>query len=90
MRWILFLARVTLLCNLCFALMLIIRYTGDFIKNQNINNYIIILAYSAVFINFFVNIMQIIMLLRRKEIPVSSWLAITNFLFLLVQIFFYS
>lgn len=90
MRWILFLARVTLLCNFCFALSMVIRYTGDFIKNKDINSYIIILGLVAVVVNLFLNILQVILLLSQKKFLVPSWLLITNFIFLVMEIIFYA
>lgn len=86
MRWILFLNRVALLCNVCFVMVMIIRYTKNFIHNQPINSYIITLGYSSFIVNFFVTILLLILLLGKKKSLVPTWLSITNFLFFVIQI----
>ena len=87
MRWLLFISRVTLLCNLCFALTLIIRYSHDFIRNQTVSNYVITLGYSSFVINFFLTVLLLVTLFRKKDSSIPIWLTITNLLFFIVQIF---
>ena len=87
MRWLLFISRVTLLCNLCFALTLIIRYSHDFIRNQTVSNYVITLGYSSFVINFFLTVLLFVTLFRKKDSSIPIWLTITNLLFFIVQIF---
>jgi hypothetical protein len=90
MRWLLFISRLALLCNLCFAVCIGIRYTHDFIGNENVNNYIIILGWYASFIiNFFVNIFSAVTLFRKKKTGVPVWLSVVNLLFFIIQIFYF-
>ncbi len=90
MRWLLFISRVALLCNLCFMVCIIIRYTHDFINNQNVTSYIIILGLGASFvINLFVNILSVFTLLQKKETWVPVWLSMINLLFFIAQIFYF-
>ncbi len=86
MRWLLFISRVALLCNVCFALTMIIRYSHDFIHNQAVNNYIITLGYVSFPINFLMNVLLLVMMFSKKNIGVPSWLSITNFIFLIAQL----
>ncbi len=86
MRWLLFIGRVALLCNICFAMVMVIRYMKDYIHNQTISSYIITLGYSAFFINFFLNLFIIIALFRKKETFVPTWLSVINLLFFIAQI----
>ncbi len=86
MRILLFLSRVTLLCNILFLLCVIIARTKDFIHNESINNYIIILGFSAPVLNFILTVLIIINMLRKKVNTIPAWLTITNFLFLIAQL----
>ncbi len=85
MRWLLFISRVVLLCNVCFALTMVIRYSHDFIHNQSVNNIVILLGFSAFPLNFIVNVLLLGMMFTKKNITVPSWLLITNFIFLIAQ-----
>jgi hypothetical protein len=90
MRWLLFISRLALLCNLCFTICIVIRYTHDFIRSENVNNYIIILGwYSSFIINFFVNIFSVVLLFRGKKILIPVWLSIVNFLFFVIQVIYF-
>lgn len=86
MRWLLFAGRVALLCNVCFVMAMIIRYTKDFIHNQTISSYIITLGYSAFFINLFLNLFIVIALFRKTKTFVPAWLAVINLVFFIAQI----
>ena len=85
MRWLLFISRVALLCNVSFGLTMIIRYSHDFIHNQSVNNYIITLGYVAFPLNFILNVLLLVLMFSKKNIGVPSWLSITNFIFLIAQ-----
>ncbi len=86
MRWLLFISRVVLLCNVCFALTMAIRYSHNFIQSEALNHYIIILGFIIAFpLNFIVNILLLVTMFSKKDIGVPSWLSITNFIFLIAQ-----
>jgi hypothetical protein len=89
MRWLLFLSRLTLLCNCCFAIFVAFRYLGSFIANRNIQSTIIVLGMLAIIVNIIVNIILALMLLSHKKSNIPSWLIATNFSFLIVEILFY-
>ena len=87
MRWLLFISRLALLCNICFLICIIIQRTHDFIGIETVNSYIISLGwFVSPFLNLFATIYLIVGLLRKKN-TLPIWLAITNALFLLLQFF---
>lgn len=86
MRWLLFISRVALLCNFCFIICITVRYTHDFINNQDLNNYIIILGWYVSFVlNFLVNIVSLVLLIQKRDTKVPSWLSTVNLLFFIGQ-----
>jgi hypothetical protein len=65
-----------------------VQKTKDFINNPDVNQYIIILGwFVAPFINLVVNGWWMTLRMNKKEIPVPKWLLITNFIFLIIQVF---
>jgi len=64
----------------------IIARTKDFIHNESINNYVIILGFSAPILNFILTILIITNVMRKKVNTIPAWLSITNFLFLIAQL----
>jgi len=91
MRWLSLLSRVAFICNLFFVLCLILQWKL-FISNAGLVSTTIILGYLlAPFVaNPLVNIAYLSVLLQRKPVTafVPKWLAVANFIFLLLQIFF--
>lgn len=91
MRWILFLSRVAFICNLFFLFSVLLQWKL-FFSNQAFFSTIIIAGYFlAPFVfNPLVAILYAVLLLQKKRLTdvVPKWLAVTNFIFLLLQIFF--
>ena len=88
MKGLLFLSRLAFICNLLFLICLLLRWKGDFIVVDNIKNTVGILGwFMAPFVNLSVCIWYGIRLIRREKTP--GWLALTNFLFLLIQLYIY-
>ena|SRR2546421_2748960 len=89
MRWVLFLSRVALICNVFFLLTVLLHYR-NYIEDQVTVSTVIIIGYvMAVFIfNPIVNIYYLIILARKKKLfqIVPRWLVLTNFIFLLLQL----
>ena len=89
MRWVLFLSRVALICNVFFLLTVLLHYR-NYIEDQVTVSTVIIIGYvMAVFIfNPLVNIYYLIILARKKKLfqIVPRWLVLTNFIFLLLQL----
>lgn len=91
MRWIYFLSRVTFLCNLIYLLALYMRVNPSFPEVFMTSTIIIIGTVMAFVGTIIVNLVYLWMLVTRvnfsKHLPV--WLAIANFLFLLLQVILY-
>jgi hypothetical protein len=88
MRWLLFLSRVAFICNL-FSLLSILLLWRNFIEQQAIISIIAIIGYMmAIFFNPLANLVYGILLIAKRPIKnfVPSWLLITNFVFLLLQL----
>ncbi len=91
MRWLLFLSRLAFICNIVFVFSVLLLWK-DFLQDQAVTSTVIIIGYFlAVFVfNPFVNIVYLIILLSRKKLSqfIPGWLAVGNFLFLVLQITF--
>ncbi len=84
MKGLLFLSRLAFLCNLLFVICLVLRYQGDFIRQDDIKSLVGILGwFMAPWVNLAVNIGYGIRLIRKQVVPLA--LAVVNGLFLLVQ-----
>jgi len=88
MRTVAFLSRFALICNFLFVFCLVVQYTHDFIHSDSVSGIIITLGWVlAPFINLAVCILYLVRFLARKPLGARPWLALLNFLFLLVQVF---
>ncbi len=99
MRLFIFLSRFTFICNIAFLLFVFFRWlelrksaigSGDkanavpFFKDM-----IITLGVCAIVINLLMNLFYLLILLRGKIKTKPLWLPITNFIFLILQIFYF-
>lgn len=101
MRLLLFLQRVTFICNLFFLLCLVIRYTHNFFVYDGdialfqwivtfLRNVVIILGFFvSVILNWIVNIWEAILLFNRRTVVGSKWFRTFNFVIFLFQIVYY-
>ena len=90
MRILLFMQRVTFLCNLLFILCLVIIFSNNFINNRTAESYVIILGFVASFIlGVVVNSWEIILLFNKKVSVVPVWLRTFNLIMLVVQIIYH-
>lgn len=101
MRLLLFLQRVTFICNLFFILFLIQYYNPGFISYHGdssvtssivsfIENLIIILGFFIAFVlNTIINIWEVVLLFNHKIAIGPKWLRTFNFLIFLLQIVFH-
>jgi hypothetical protein len=88
MKGLLFLARLALICNVLFLVCLGMQRTHDFIASQDIKGVILVLGWIlAPFINLAANMGYLIRLMRKRATLLPAWLAITNMLFLFLEIF---
>jgi hypothetical protein len=90
MRWLLFLSRVALVCNLFFLIAFSLQLY-DWIKNDDLGSTIIIVGFvlSALF-NPAVNLCYLVLFwVKRKSLAiVPAWLLVLNILFLILQIIY--
>lgn len=89
MRWLLFLSRVAFICNLFFLLTVLLQWR-NLIGDERIASTVVIIGYFfAIFLfNPIVNISYGIVLVGRRSLVsiVPRWLALANFIFLLLQL----
>lgn len=88
MKPLLFATRLALICNLLFLVCVAIQRTHDFVGNEQLNNYIIILGwFVAPILNLLVNLWWAVLFISGKS-PVSGrWLFLINALFLVLQFY---
>jgi hypothetical protein len=94
-----FFSRFVFICNICFVAAAILRwvenvnkikgvFTGA-LKLQPLESTIVILGYGAIVINFFFNLFVLFLLATKRGLPVGKWLIWVNFLFLIVQVYYF-
>ncbi|MEO8852458.1 MAG: hypothetical protein ABI359_01680 [Ginsengibacter sp.] len=99
MKLISFFSKFTFICNLCFLLFVFFNRidakkhisgaSGTVIAFPFFKDLIIILGFSAIIINLAMCIVYLVNILRKKTFLLPKWLAITNFIFLIVQFYFF-
>jgi hypothetical protein len=89
MRWLLFLSKVTFICNLCFILCLVIRHTqlafsADFTSFVIIQGWLLSVVFNVLF-------GVAIITARTRQIPldIPVWLVSFNFAAMFFQIVYY-
>ena len=85
----LFISRVGVICNGLFLYCLLVRHTKDFISNTDINSIIITLGWGAsFFVNLFLAVILLYMIIRKQKITLPIWLLIVNMLVLVIQLIY--
>ena len=91
MRGLHFLSRVAFICNLAFLLSVLLQWQ-PVISNKALLSTIVIAGYvlAPVLFSPVVNILYAVLLFKKKPLAafVPRWLAVANFIFLLVQLLF--
>ena len=88
MKGLLFLSRLAFICNVLFGVCVLIQRVPNFITNAAIVSTIGVLGwFLAPFLNLALNIVYVFLFTRKKRGRLPGWLMLTNFLFLLIQIF---
>ncbi len=90
MRWLSFLSRLALLCNIFFLLAVSLQFS-NWLHNQDITSTIAIIGvFMVILFNPLVNICYAVLFLFRKKFwtIVPSWIITANILFLIMQIFY--
>ena len=86
-----FLSRVAFLSNLFLIPVLLIHHVPSFRQwDAGLISHVVITAYFiALPINVLVNAWLLLLLIRRKQAGVPHWLQIANFLFLVLQLYYF-
>jgi len=90
MRWLLSLSRLAFICNIFFLLAFSLQLS-DWIKNQDLTDYIVTIGYVMGFIvNPAANICYFFtgIIARKKLSIVPAWLIVANVLFLVIDAFY--
>ncbi len=90
MRWLLFLSRLALICNLFFLLSASLQ-VYDWAQNSEVNSTILIIGYFlALLLNPLTNLCYLMAAILRKKLTetVPLWLIISNIIFLVIQLLF--
>jgi hypothetical protein len=91
MRCCRFLSRVAFICNLFFVLSVLLQWKL-FLSNQAALSTILIAGFllAPLLFNPLANLMYLALLISKKQVApvVPKWLAVANFIFLLLQILF--
>ena len=93
------LSRIAFICNVSFVIFILLGYIElNNKKNKHDDNIIplpfvtgllVILGQCAIFINLIFCTIVLGMMLLKKITPVPQWLVITNFIFLLIQVYYF-
>ena len=90
MRVLLFLQRLTFICNILFLVCLAVVYTFNFIDNHTAESYIIILGiFFSFLLGIVVNVWELLLLFNRQVSIVPKWLRMFNMIILLLQFIYY-
>jgi hypothetical protein len=85
MRWLLFIARVTLVCNICYLVFVLGRYVDLSTLHHVLTSTIVTLGLIAVVLNIIMNLIWLFTVLAKKKY-IPFWLGVVNFLFLVFEI----
>ncbi len=92
-------SRIAFICNVSFVVFIILGYI-DFNNKKNkvddniiplpfVTGTLVILGQSAIFINLIFCFTAMILLLSKKMKQIPGWLVIVNFIFLLMQVYYF-
>ena len=94
-----FFSRVVFICNCCFIIAVVLRLVENaHKKNGNFNGAIqinpiestlVVLGYGAIYINLIFNFFLWGLFMSKKKLSVTRWLIWTNFLFLILQVYYF-
>ena len=90
MRILLFLQRLTFICNILFLICIAIVYTYNFIGNHTAESYVIILGiFFSFLLGLAVNIWEMLLLFNRVVSIVPKWLRMFNLVMFIIQLIYY-
>ncbi|MEO8765946.1 MAG: hypothetical protein ABI416_16715 [Ginsengibacter sp.] len=99
MKVVSFFSRVTIICNVCFLLFIFLgkleaakpvtKSTDKALPVSYVNDIIITLGISAIVVNLLMCIVYSVIVILGKQRLIPKWLAIVNFLFLILQFIYF-
>lgn len=85
MRWLLFINRIALICNVCFIAMYVLKMVKGIETYQFITGTVVILGYLAIWINLITILINAIFYIIGKKRLVPSSLFLLNIVFFLME-----
>lgn len=91
MQSLLFFARVSFICNICFLLTWVFYFTPNLGDGHVVSTILVLGVVVAVVLNIVLNCIIIVLLLRRKPLwsHIPKWLVIFNLVCLIPQLIFF-
>jgi hypothetical protein len=88
MRWLLFLSRLAFICGICFLLSLSLL-VWSWTKDEAISSTVIIIGFViGLLVVPATLICYLVVLARKKTVPVPLWLVISNIVFLFILLLY--
>jgi len=88
MRWLLFLSRLAFICGICFLLSLSLKI-WNWTSDEAISSTIIIIGFViGLLVVPATLICYLVVLVKKKALPVPLWLVISNIIFLFILMFY--
>jgi hypothetical protein len=86
-----FLSKVAFLTNIAFAVVFAMHWLKGIEKWDQalVSNLVITAYFIATTTTVLVNICTLVLLIRRKPVPIPKWLQVANALFLILQIIYF-
>lgn len=89
MRWLVFLARVAMICNLAFVVCIITMYSHFSISSRAVQSTIIILGLLSFLFNAIIIVTEVVLVLFRKPSPINMWFRAFIFIVFVIQFIIY-
>jgi uncharacterized membrane protein YhaH (DUF805 family) len=92
MKWLSFLSKLAFICNICFLVCFLLRYSNLELEDE-VNSLLIIIGWlMAIVVSIFYFLITIFAMVRKRyhraEIP--AWLLITNLVFMVVELIYFT
>jgi len=85
MRWLLFINRIALICNVCFIAMYVLKMVKGIESYQFFTGTIVILGYLAIWVNLITILITAIFYILGKKRLVPTYLFLLNIFFFLIE-----
>ena len=94
-----FFSKITFICNLSFLVFIALSFIELSNKKASsaygilplpfITGSLVILGQFAIFLNLIFNLITAVFFIFKKQLAIAQWLLIVNFLFLLMQLYYF-